>query len=103
MDGHGRDSRGETVNAGVGCWSIKDGTCSSVWAFLASFTLDLGCCNGTRITIKRTEDVGASQDTLCPGVLEKGTNIDRRHHSPLSCFRLFDAEAFEKTGVKSSS
>ena len=65
----------------------------------------LGCCNGTRITFKRAEDVGTSQDTLCPAVLEKGANIDRRHHSPLSCFRLFDAEAFErraKIGVKSS-
>jgi hypothetical protein len=44
-----------------------------------------------------TKDVGTLQDTLWLAVLEKGANVDRCHHSPLSCFWLFNAEMFRKT------
>jgi hypothetical protein len=61
--------------------------------------LHLACHWTGRITIGLTKDVGASRDTLWPPVLEKGANVERRHHSPLSSFWLFDAETFKKTRV----
>jgi hypothetical protein len=58
----------------------------------------LGCCySGSRIAIELTGDVGASQNTLWSTVLEKGANVDRHHHSPLSHFWLFDGETLKKT------
>ena len=47
-------------------------------------------------TMARPRLQHVTQGVLWSAVLEKGANVDRRHHCPFSCFWLFDAETFEE-------
>ena len=53
--------------------------------------------DGGRVTVRLTETVGTSQDSLLAAVLEERTDVDYSHHGLLSPYRFFYVETFEYT------